>query len=343
LTPTLSVLLVNYYSGEDLSRVLPSLASQGVASLEIIVVDNSHDDRIATWLAQHHPSVQVIANPSNTGYADGNNLALAHATGDWVLIANPDTEFAAGALPALVRSAREHPDALLSPKLINPDGTVNACGNELHFTGITICRGMNTARSAGGGVHPVPLISGAAFIVRRDVLLELGGFDEAYFMYMEDADLSIRARLLGYRTLCDEDAVVTHDYQLGMNAKKFYYLERNRLLTVFKAFEKTTLVRLAPALLLTEVATWMYAVLMGPRYLASRARGYAWLWRHRRLWRATRRETQSSRRVSDAAILGDSVTSLPFSQLVRSATAARVLDAITRPLYALLRPKRITR
>lgn len=108
---------------------------------------------------------------------------------------------------------------------------VNACGNEMHYTGITSCRGLGMPTEAFTGLHEVPLVSGAAFIARRGLLNNLGQFDELFFMYHEDTDVSLRARSRGHRILCAASAVVTHHYELQMSPTKFYYLERNRLLT----------------------------------------------------------------------------------------------------------------
>lgn len=328
-----TVVLVSYHSQADLARCLPSLERQGVAGVETIVVDHAPGDGTATWLAEVHPDVRVLANPKNTGYAGGNDLGLRHALGTYVLILNPDTELHEGALATLLDAVRAHPDALVTPKLLGPDGTVNACGNQMHPTGITTCRGLGDPADAHVGTFPVPLVSGAAFVARRDLLLELGGFDARYFMYLEDTDLSLRARSRGYRVLCAADAVVTHHYRLGMTPAKFEYLERNRLLTLFRHLEARTLRRMVVPLLLTELATWAYALLKGPAYLAARGRGYGWLWRERAWLREARAAQQSARCVDDAGLLAGSETTLPFGQLVASASVARWLERLTAPLY----------
>lgn len=334
----ISVIIVSYRSRDDLARCLPTLYAQGVPTPEVIVVDNAPGDGTAAWLTVHYPQLTIITNPVNNGYAGGVNLGLEHATGDAVLVLNPDTELASGALGILHETLTAHPDALITPKLLNPDGTVNACGLVMHYTGITTCRGLGEPAANYQGLHPVPLISGAAFMARRELLLALGGFDDSYFMYLEDADLSLRARLCGYELLCAADAVITHHYTLGMNPQKFYYLERNRLLTLFKNYQAHTLKRILPPLLLTELATWAYALLRGPRYLAARARGYRQLWLERERWLAARKAVQHKRRRADAELLAESLALLPFDQLIGNRALARLLGCVTRPLYTLARP-----
>lgn len=335
-SPELSIIVVSYRSLDDVQRLWPTLPEQAELPHEVLVVDNHGADGVAEWLRAGHTEARVIANPSNTGYAGGNNVGLRHARGTYTLLLNPDTELRAGALPTLLAAARAHPDALITPKLLNPGGTVNACGNAMHYTGIVTCRGLNEPSADWRGLHPAPLLSGAAILARTEVLRALGGLDERYWMYHEDTDLSLRARLAGYRLLCAADAEVTHHYRLGLTPTKYHFLERNRLITLYKALEGRTLRQLAPALLLTELATWVYAV-RGLAYLRARAGVYGWLWSHRAELRHARAEVQRTRTVSDAELLAGSQVALPLDQLVGPRLRG-LLDAPLRAVYTALRP-----
>jgi len=336
--PLVSVIFVSYRSRADLARCLPSLYAQSFRDFEAIVIDNAPEDGTATWLSTAYPDVTVLSNPTNTGYAGGNNFGFEHAKGRFVLVLNPDTELLPGALETLVEVAKAHPTALVNAKLLCPDGTVNACGLEMHYTGISSCRGLGEAAERFTGLHDIPLISGAAFISRKEVLLALGGFEPSYFMYLEDVELSLRARLAGLDLLCAADAAIIHHYTLQLSPEKFYYLERNRLLTLFRVFEERTLKRMLPALLLTELATWSYALLKGAPYAGARWRGLVWIWRSRKGWLAARKETQARRQLSDATLLAHMGSKLPFEQLLGS-RFARPLERLTGPLYQLCRPR----
>ncbi|MER3478958.1 MAG: glycosyltransferase family 2 protein [Meiothermus sp.] len=335
--PELSVVVVSYGSRADLERLLPTLFAQGL-EVEVLVVDNRPGDGTTDWLRVAYPSIRVIPRPDNPGYAGGNNTGITAARGHYILILNPDTELHPKALKTLLEAIQTHPQALIGAKLLNPDGTVNAAGNQMHYSGITTCRGLNQPAERYRGLEPVPLLSGAALIATKETLLGLGGFDEDYWMYLEDTDLSLRARLRGHPLFCANDALITHHYRLGMSPKKFYHLERNRLLTLFKVYQGRTLRRMAPALLLTELATWGFALLKGPEYLAERWRGYAWLYRHRLRIRQKRAEVQQTRAIPDEALLEGSLTHLPFEQLTNPHLAG-LLDRLTGPLYTLLRPR----
>ncbi|RYF72344.1 MAG: glycosyltransferase family 2 protein [Cytophagaceae bacterium] len=337
----LTIIIVSYASLTDLHRCLPSILQQQVSfTFQLVIVDNHGHDGVASFIKQDYPDIMLLSNPANTGYAGGNNLGLRHSEGQWVLFLNPDTELHTGMLQQLFQTAQAHPRALINPKLVNPDtATINACGNQMQYTGITTCRGLNKPSSTYTGLTAVPLLSGAALLAPTAIVRELGGFDETYFMYFEDADLSLRARLQGFLLLCDQDAVITHYYRLGMNPTKFYYLERNRLLTLRKVLTQRTWQQLIPALLLTELLTWGFA-LRGLTYLKSRFRTYIWLWQHRQSISQQHLTLQQTRQLTDTQLMAGATISIPFEQLVPS-PLGKFISAVLSPLYRFLKPRQI--
>ena len=338
MTPELSILIVSYNSRIDLARCLPTIQAQEYQSYEILIVDNHGRDGVAEFISTYYPTIKLIPNPTNTGYAGGNNLGLEHIQTRWVLLLNPDTELRPGCLTTLMQTAHTHKDGFITPKLLNPDGlTINTCGNQMHYTGITTCRGLNEPANTYKGLQSISLLSGAAFIAPTEAMRRLNGFDEQYFMYFEDTDLSLRARLLGYPIFCQADAEIIHHYTLNMNPGKFYYLERNRLLTLVKVLSKKTFLSLLPALFLTELATWAYA-LRGPTYLKARLRGYRWLWVHRQKIRQDRNLIQLSRQVDDRLLLESSQTTLPVAQ-VATGIVGKAIGSVADWLFNALRPK----
>lgn len=335
--PTLTIIIVSYNSLNDLKRCLPSIYNQEqVANIEIIVVDNHGKDGVDSWIGNTYPSIHLIKNPINNGYAGGNNLGLTQASGEWILFLNPDTLLEPNCLKYLLDTTLEHPTAFLNPKLLNPDGTINACGNQMHYTGITTCRGINLPGTMHSDLEPVGLLSGAALMAPRWAIQKLKGFNEEHFMYFEDADLSLRALLAGYPLLCQGKAVITHYYRLGMNPTKYYYLERNRLLTLRRVLTYKTWKDLIPALILTEVLTSIFS-LRGLAYLKNRFRVYYWLWRHRKEIEKQNFIIQKNRQLSDIQLLADATTSLPLGQLA-SGFIGRVAIAILLPIYKFLKP-----
>ena len=188
-----SVIIVSYNSREDLKRCLPSLLPSLGAQDEVIVVDNASSDGSAGWLAQSYPQIHLVNSPDNLGFAGGNNLGAHYANGRYLAFLNPDTVVEPGWLEALIAALESHPEAGLATSkilLLSDPERINTCGNDVHISGITLCRGMGLLRQSFSSQEEVSAASGAAFVIRKDVFEALDGFDERFFMYMEDTDLS---------------------------------------------------------------------------------------------------------------------------------------------------------
>jgi GT2 family glycosyltransferase len=314
----LSIILVSYNSRADLAESLPSLLSQAGEDVDLLVVDNHSTDDTVPWLKQAYPTVRMLCLSENQGYGQAANAGIRASVSEWVMVANADTRFQPGALSRLLDAARRYPTALLTPKLVLSDGRINALGNVMHVGGITSCGHYGDDADRFQGIIPVPLLSGAVILARRDTWLTLKGFDPAIFLYMEDAELSLRARLLGFDLYAVADAVVVHDYHLRLTPQKFQWLEQHRRWTLLKLYSARTLWRLWPALFLTELLTWGFAITKGPGYLKARFNADRWFIRRLpQLWRA-RWSFQRQKRLNDEAVLMWLTQELPWGQLTTS-------------------------
>ncbi len=335
-TPRVSVILVTYNSIPDLEQCLPALRGQTVPA-EVVVVDNDSPDGTADWVATHHRDVRLVRSGSNLGYAGGNNLGFSLTDTALLAVLNPDTEPAPTWLEELIRAQEENPQAGLltsSVRLRERPGHINACGNDLHVTGIAFCRGLNEPAASHARETPVPAVSGAAFLARREILEELDGFDAEFFMYLEDTDLSIRCRLAGHEVIYVPGSVALHRYANSQSPGKLYYLERNRHLLLFKDFRPGTLLAMAPVLVLGEVQAWTFALLRGPPYLRAKARAYGWTWSRRRHIRESSRRI--ARRVPDGSVLRLMTARLAIDQVQGDSRAVRVLSAVIEAAYRVL-------
>jgi hypothetical protein len=218
-TPVVSAIVVNYNAGQELRRALQSIADEMADQpWEAVVVDNASSDGSADIALEFEPRVQIIRNEVNKGFASGVNQGFAATSAQHVLIMNPDCRLIAGAIAALCADLEEHPRcAIAGPKILNPDGSVqgSARGDPDMLTGLfgrtpvlgRVLRRMPLARRnvvsdhvvrSGDAGADVDWVSGACLLARRDPLIEVGGFDERYFLYWEDADLCRRLRHAGY-------------------------------------------------------------------------------------------------------------------------------------------------
>jgi GT2 family glycosyltransferase len=213
---------------------------------------------------------------------------------------------------------------------------VNAAGNQVHLTGLTLCRGLGRAAPSLSQPAEVGAVSGAALAMRRDLFMTLGGFDASFFMYFEDTDLSMRARLASARCLYVPEAIVYHDYRLRFGPLKTYYEERNRYITLLKLYRWPTLLLLLPSLLLGEVVSWGFTLLRDRARWANKLRAYAHIIRHWRYIMARRRRVQAARRLPDRALLQATVARLAFEQ-TGDGFVARAAHLLFNPLFYLQR------
>ena len=284
------------------------------------MVDNASSDGSPEWLELTYPQIKLIRSTKNLGFGGGNNLGSSYANGSYLGFLNPDTMVEPDWLDALVMVLEnEFTVGLATSKILllnNPD-RINTCGNDMHISGITLCRGMDHPCKAFAEPEVVSAISGTAFIIRKDLFIALDGFDEHLFMYMEDSDLSLRARLAGFRCLYIPTSVVYHDYTLTFGPLKTYYEERNRYIMLLKCLRGHTLLALLPTLLLAEVVTWGFALLHDRRNLNNKIRAYKWVIQHRPEILQRRQRVQAYRRVNDRDLLSRTHHRLGYEQTVR--------------------------
>ena len=225
--PTLSVIIVSWNVRDLLQRALASVFASwgGEPGLEVIVVDNASRDGSVQMLHETFPQVRVIANAENRGFPGGNNQGIAAATGDFLLLLNPDTEVLADALPRMVDYLRARPDVgMVGPQLLNADGSVQS--SRRHFPTVPVLflestwldklvprkhRRYYYAQNRPDHVtQDVDWITGAAMLTRREVIDRIGGMDEGFFMYSEELDWCKRIKTTGWRVVYFPEARIVH-------------------------------------------------------------------------------------------------------------------------------------
>lgn len=336
--PAATVIIVNYNALPYLQACLRSVLSEANPGCEVVLVDNASTDGSVEYVEQAFPEVRVIRNRNNAGFGQGFNLGARQAKGRILACLNPDTSAAPGWLEPLVAALDANPRiGLVTSKilLMSDPRRVNTCGNDMHVTGLTLCRGLGMDSDAFAEPAEVDAVSGAAFAVRRETFEALRGFDADFFLYMEDTDLSWRARLAGYRCLCVPESVVYHDYRLRFGPRKTFYQERNRYLMLLKSLRWGTLLALLPVLLLGEAVTWGFVLLRERRNIGNKVRAYAWVLRHWRHIMKARRDTQSLRQVCDRDLIARCTHRLAFEQ-TGDGPLARAARLLFDPLFFLL-------
>lgn len=227
---TLSIIIVNYKSKGLLKQCLRGIFdAQLKLDFEVIVVDNASRDGSEAMIRQHFPHVQVMTAPTNRGFGAGNNLGLAKAKGEYILVLTPDVAVFPGAVEDLHRYLVAHREVgLVGPKLINPDGTIQNSTYLFPSFLMAVFRRTPLGRLPGAkrqlkkylmrdwqhdDTRPVGWLLGACFMARADKLRELGGFDERYFLYVEDTDLCRRFWASGSEVHYVHTAEMVHYHQ----------------------------------------------------------------------------------------------------------------------------------
>ncbi|HXQ43940.1 MAG TPA: glycosyltransferase family 2 protein [Acidimicrobiales bacterium] len=236
LRPAVAVVVVNHDAGEALAAFLASIEAEGAA--EVIVVDNASSDGSSDAL-DSDSTVRLVRTGSNLGYGAGANRGLAATDADLVVVSNPDISVHPGALAALTAAFAADPTlAIAGPCILDPDGTRYPSARRFPSVGVAVghallgvllpgnrfTRRYRMADLDPGTLSPVDWVSGACFMARRRALAELGGFDESYFMYLEDVDLCWRAHRAGWTVTYVPAAVVTHEHGVSTARRPYRML-----------------------------------------------------------------------------------------------------------------------
>lgn len=223
----LSIIIVSWNVREDLVRCLESIKKNRPRDkYEVITVDNASTDGTAETVRNLFPDVKMIVNDTNRGFAAANNQGIKIAQGQYLLLLNPDTIVHPESLNLLVDFLNDNQDVgICGPKLLNDDGTIQpstrgrpsfraALYRHTFVRLLRIFRGQYRKWLMKDFGHDkqmdVDEVTGAALLIRRPVIEQIGDMDEAFFMYYEDVDLCYRAKQADWRIVFVPDAEITH-------------------------------------------------------------------------------------------------------------------------------------
>lgn len=242
--PELSVITVNYNGIRDTRELIESLqAHLPAGDYELIVVDNGSRQNEASILQQEYPHIKTIRSEKNLGFAGGNNLGLQEARGEYLLLINNDTYVTDNSLFALCRALKNNPTiGAVGPKIrfSDPPQLIQFAGFT-PFSKYTLRnRGIGTGEPDQGQYDtpaPTPFLHGAAMMLKREVIDQVGKMPEIYFLYYEEMDWCSRISRAGYRLWYEPSCTVYHKESRTtgrFSPLKTYYLTRNRLLYTWR-------------------------------------------------------------------------------------------------------------
>ncbi|NTW53426.1 MAG: glycosyltransferase family 2 protein [Chlorobaculum sp.] len=284
--PAVTVIIPHLRNRPMLEACLDALRKTSFTDFAVLVVDNGGEDSDLTGIEHAHPDISVLRLFTNTGYAGGCNEGLKLAKSPYIVFLNDDTVVEPEWLGFLVEAAERDPAVgALQPKILSlPERRrgrrvfdyAGAAGGLIDRLGYPFCLG----RSFGGreedcGQYDQPQeifwASGVALLARRELVERLGGFEESFFMHMEEIDLCWRMLLAGFKVRSMPQSVVWHEGGASLqegSPLKIYYNHRNALLTLLRNRSAVPLILALPLRLMLEVAAMLF-------YLASGKEGVA--------------------------------------------------------------------
>ena len=260
--PLVSVIIPNWNGASHLPTCLDALRRQTYAPIEVIVVDNASTDESRGLLAADYPEAQVVALPTNQGFAGAVNRGIEVARGDVIALLNNDTEADPAWVSELARALNDHPAAGFAAaklRLFDRRTVLHSAGDTFSRTGQANSRGV-WEEDRGQYDHEGPVFSacGGAVAYRRAMLDDVGLLDEDFFFNLEDMDLAWRAQLRGYQCVFVPTALVYHKLSAtGGGVTASYYTGRNSLWLIAKDYPAEWLRRDWPRILGAQLkVTW---------------------------------------------------------------------------------------
>lgn len=246
--PLVSIIIVSWNGLPLLKQCLPSVVRSDYPNVEIVLADNASTDGSAEWVRQRFPDVMIVTHPENWKFCRGNNAAIPYTSGKYVVLLNNDVEVPSGWLRPLIDELEAEPRvAAVQPKLLQHGDRIRfeyagAAGGFLDLFGYPFTRGrifftVEEDRGQYDDARDIFWATGAAIVMRRSVLDEIGFLDERFVMHMEEIDLCWRMQRAGYRIRAVPSSEVYHVGAGSLprgDSRKVYYNFRNSLLMLYK-------------------------------------------------------------------------------------------------------------
>lgn len=244
----ISVVLLNWNGIKVLEQCLSSLQAQTCGSLEIIVVDNASTDNSVDFVRERFPDVRLVVNEKNLGFGGGNNVGIRASQGRYIMMLNNDTRLEPNCIEELKRGIEKSDryGACASKILLEyEDNLIDAAGIVVCPDGLSIGRGRLERGDRYDEEAEVFFASDCACLYRREMLEDIGLYDEDFFAYADETDMGWRAQLAGWKCTYNPRAIVYHFHSASSGTYspfKAFLVERNRIWVAVKSFPLSLLI-----------------------------------------------------------------------------------------------------
>ncbi|MEM3871081.1 MAG: glycosyltransferase family 2 protein [Nitrososphaeria archaeon] len=269
-----SVIILNYNGLRNLGNILKecieSVLNTDYPNFEVLFVDNASTDGSVDFIKKKFgwdARLKIIQNERNFGFAEGNNIGMKKAKGEYIVLLNNDTKVDSQWLKELVKALQAPEIGAAQSKILqlqNPN-LLDCAGGFIDYIGLSYSRGYGEKAEKYQKITEIFYAKGAALIIKRKVLKRIGCLDPIMFLYYEEADLCWRVWLNGYKVIFVPTSIVYHA-QGATTSKLFehsrvYFLTRNRIITLIKNYDLKSLLKNLPSLILLDIRNALVLIL----------------------------------------------------------------------------------
>lgn len=235
-----SVIVLNWNRKALLKRCLDAVLRQTYGEIEVLLVDNASKDGSPDYVREHYPQVRLIENKANLGFCGGNNVGINHARGNYIVLVNNDAFLDPECVEEMMKTIQRDPKigAVATKILLEDQPThLDAAGIGVCLDGLSIGRGRMEHADEYNEEKEVFFVSDCVCLYRKEMLTDIGLYDEDFFAYAEETDMGWRARLKGWKTFYNPRAIASHTHSSSLgayNSFKVFLVERNRIWVAIK-------------------------------------------------------------------------------------------------------------
>lgn len=331
----ISIIIVNYNSGELLTDCVESIKRSKYKNMEIIVVDNASHDGSQKKCIDKFPNVNLIESKKNLGYCEGNNVGIKSAKGKFIVILNPDTTVDPNWIDELLTAFQQYGEGLYQPKLLSMSdkNIISNTGNMIHVFGFGFARDRGEIdKNKRNSIEHIGYASGTCLFTSVEVMEKIGFFDPFLFLYHDDLDLGWRAAKIGIKSYYVPKSIVYHveSYLLKWSAKKFFWLERNRQYCLRIHYSRRTYWKMWYSLAMVNLLVWVFYLSKG--FVSSKIKADLDIIKNRKKIASRFLDLEEERIVTDTDLIKSYPDAIFVPENVFGSTSIKLFNSILKHL-----------
>ena len=264
-----SIIILNYNAGDLLIDCVSSILKSHHKNFEIILVDNISKDNSHKKCKEKFPSINLIENSENLGYCEGNNVGLREAQGQFIAVLNPDTIVDPYWLDELLKAYQTNGEGLYQPKFLatTDHSMLLSTGNMIQIFGFGYSRSKGDKdKQLFEKFEQIDYASGTCLFTSNSLIQKIGLFDSFLFAFHDDLELCWRGAIMKINSFYVPKSIVYHPkegYSFKWNPIKFKLMERNRKYCLLTLYDRSTVIKMLPALLIIDIAVFLFYITRG--------------------------------------------------------------------------------